>query len=183
MDMRGEFAVDLIERLSEGNRQYIERCDQAVREDTAVNGQHPYAIVICCADSRVIPEQIFNVGIGELFVIRVAGNVLDKHQLGSVEYAAAHLHCKLVVILGHTGCGAVEAAVNGHGDGFISYITEDILEAVGEERDLLQACKKNVRHGVNRIQNEFHKHPENGDIDIRGAVYDVFTGKVEWLTV
>ena len=89
--------MDLIERLSEGNRQYIERCDQAAREDTAVNGQHPYAIVICCADSRVIPEQIFNVGIGELFVIRVAGNVLDKHQLGSIEYAAAHPHCKLVV--------------------------------------------------------------------------------------
>ena len=61
--------MDLIERLSEGNKQYIERSDQAVREDTAVNGQHPYAIVICCADSRVIPEQIFNVGIGELFVI------------------------------------------------------------------------------------------------------------------
>ena len=54
---------------------------------------------------------------------------------------------------------------------------------MGEERDLLQACKKNVRHGLNRIQNEFHKHPEIGDIDIRGAVYDIFTGKVEWLTV
>lgn len=181
--MRGEIAVDLIEKLSQGNKQYIEKSDQALREDTAVNVQHPYAIVISCSDSRVIPEQIFDVDLGDLFVIRVAGNVLDKHQLGSIEYAAAHLHCKLIVMLGHTGCGAVDAAVNGHGDGFISYITEDILEAVGDERDPIQACKKNVCHGVSRIQNEFHKHPEIGDIDVRGAVYDIFTGKVEWLTV
>ena len=81
------------ERLIEGNRSYLATSDQTIREQTAVNGQHPFAIVICCSDSRVIPEQIFSASIGELFVNRVAGNVLDKHQLGSIEYAAAHLDC------------------------------------------------------------------------------------------
>ena len=72
------------ERLKEGNRRFIETADAARRMDTALNGQHPYAIVVCCSDSRVIPEQIFHAGIGDLFVIRVAGNVLDNHQLGTL---------------------------------------------------------------------------------------------------
>ena len=73
---------------------------------SAAEGQKPYAIVISCSDSRVIPEAIFSAGIGDLFVIRVVGNVLDNHQLGSIEYAAEHLGVKLIVMLGHTGCGA-----------------------------------------------------------------------------
>lgn len=116
--------------------------------ETAEYGQHPYAIVIYCSDSRVIPEQIFSASIGELFVIRVAGNVLDHHQLGSIEYAAGHLHCQHVIVLGHTGCGAVAAALSGGGDGFIQYITDDILEAVEEERDPEKACALNVEHAV-----------------------------------
>ena len=80
-----------IERLLAGNRRYRESSDAALREQTAVHGQHPRAIVIACSDARVIPEEIFDAVLGELFVIRVAGNVLDNHQLGSIEYAAAHL--------------------------------------------------------------------------------------------
>ena len=98
------------EKLSIGNKQYLKTSDAALRLDTAENGQHPYAIVVCCSDSRVIPEQIFSADIGDLFVIRVAGNVLDQHQLGSIEYAAGHLHCQHIIVLGHTGCGAVTAA-------------------------------------------------------------------------
>ena len=113
------------ERLRSGNevwrRQEGEQA--ALRRETAENGQKPWAIVIACSDSRVIPEQIFSAGLGELFVIRVAGNVLDRHQLGSIEYAAAHLHCHTVLLLGHTRCGAVSAALSGGGDGFIQYIT------------------------------------------------------------
>ena len=169
------------ERLIEGNRSYLATSDQNLREQTAKHGQHPYAIVICCSDSRVIPEQIFSASIGDLFVIRVAGNVLDKHQLGSIEYAAAHLDCKLILLFGHTGCGAVSAALSGHADGFISYITDDIQEAIGEERDPDRACRLNVRHGVERIRKEFHKHPEMPDVEIRGAVYDIQSGDVEWL--
>ena len=81
------------ERMMEGNRRYRAGSDETRWLDTAENGQHPWAIVVCCSDSRVIPEKIFDVGLGDLFVIRVAGNVLDRHQLGSIEYAAGHLDC------------------------------------------------------------------------------------------
>jgi len=173
--------TELIEKLNNGNRQFLRTSDKTLLEDTAQNGQHPYAIVICCSDSRVIPEQIFSASVGDLFVIRVAGNVLDNHQLGSIEYAAAHLHCGLIVMLGHTHCGAVDAAISGHADGYISYITEDILEAVGNERDPLAAAKLNVLHGVKRIRDEFAEHPEIEGIDVRGALYDIEKGTVEWL--
>ena len=173
------------ERLSQGNRRWQQRTDEqaARRLDTARNGQRPYAIVIACADSRVIPEQIFDTGLGELFVIRVAGNVLDQHQLGSVEYAAGHLDCRKIVLLGHTGCGAVEAALHGGGDGFIRYITDEILFAVGEERDPLRACEKNVEYGVEILRREFAAHPEiaSEDLEILGAVYELETGAVHWL--
>ena len=173
--------MELIEKLTAGNRVFQQQGNRKRREETAAHGQQPYAIVICCSDSRVIPEQIFAADIGELFVIRVAGNVLDRHQLGSIEYAAAHLHTPLVVLLGHTGCGAVTAALSGEADGFISYITEDILRAIGDERDADAACRLNVRHGVERIRREFAEHPDIGSIAVRGAVYDIVTGAVEWL--
>ena len=171
----------LINKLNDGNSQYLLTTDKTLLQETTEKGQHPYAIVICCSDSRVIAEQIFSASVGDLFVIRVAGNVLDNHQMGSIEYAAAHLGCKLVLMLGHTHCGAVDAALHGHSNGYISYITEDILEAVGEERDPVKAAKLNVIHGVRRIQKEFAEHPEIEKIDVRGALYDIEHGTVEWL--
>ena len=173
--------MDIRERLSKGNQHYLAASDSALRLETAENGQHPYAIVVCCSDSRVIPEQIFNASIGDLFVIRVAGNVLDHHQLGSIEYAAGHLHCQHIVVLGHTGCGAVSAALSGGGDGFIQYITDEILKAVGEERDPYKACILNVVHAVDRLKKEFSAHPEVGEAVIEGAVYDIKDGTVRWL--
>ena len=172
---------EIRERLISGNRMFIETGDADVRIRTADHGQHPYAIVISCSDSRVIPEEIFSTGIGDLFVIRVAGNVLDNHQLGSIEYAAAHLGCKAVILLGHTGCGAVSAALSGHHDRFITYIIEDILEAIGEETDPVEACRLNVLHGVDLIKKEFADHPEVSEVEIIGAIYDIRTGKVAWL--
>ncbi len=172
---------DLIERLAA--RAALSRAaeDAALRETTALQGQKPWAIVICCSDSRVIPERIFGAALGELFVIRVAGNVLDRHQLGSVEYAAAHLHCPLVVVLGHTGCGAVGAALAGESGGFIGYITDEIRLAIGEERDPLRACEKNAAHAVTRLREEFAGHPEAGVARIAGAVYDILTGELRFL--
>ena len=178
----------LIERLRAGNRSYLNGefagdVSAAAREETAAHGQHPRAIVIACSDSRVIPEAIFSAGIGELFVIRLAGNVLDRHQLGSIEYAAAHLHCPLILVLGHTGCGAVSAALSGGGEGYIQYITDEILLAVGREHDPDRACRLNVLHAVETIHQAFADHPEipSADLDIRGAVYDIRSGAVEWL--
>ena len=114
-------------------------------------------------------------------MIRVAGNVLDQHQLGSIEYAAGHLHCQHIIVLGHTCCGAVTAALQGGGDGFIKYITDDILEAIGSERDPDKACCLNVEHAVDRLKREFASHPEVGEAVIEGAVYDIKTGVVRWL--
>ena len=172
---------ELILRLTEGNRRYQTHSDAERRADTALNGQHPHAIVIACSDSRVIPEQIFDAKLGELFVIRVAGNVLEDHQLGSVEYAAAHLGCELVLVLGHTRCGAVAAALGGHADGFIRSITDEIAAAIGEETDPLRACEKNVLWAVGRIREEFAEHPEIEKVRVEGAVYDVLDGSVRFL--
>ena len=178
----------LIERLCAGNRRYLAGeitadISARVRLETAEHGQQPAAIVIACSDSRVIPEAIFDTGIGELFTIRVAGNVLDRHQLGSIEYAAAHLNCPLILVLGHTGCGAVGAALSGGGEGYIQYITDEILRAVGPERDKDLACRLNVLHAVETIREAFADHPEipSAGLDIRGAVYDIRSGAVEWL--
>ena len=93
-----------IEKLRQGNEEYLKEkysgnISAVRRQETFNNGQHPYAIIISCSDSRVMPESIFNAGIGDLFVIRVAGNVMDDHQLGSVEYAAHHLGVKIQSLL------------------------------------------------------------------------------------
>ena len=179
----------LVERMIEGNSRYLTSIhgigdvSPAMRLKTASEGQSPYAIVICCSDSRVLPESIFSAGIGELFVIRVAGNVLDRHQLGSIEYAAEHLGCKLILVLGHTGCGAVSAALHGEAGGFIRYITDEIRLAIGEEHEPDRACELNVMHAVESIRHAFAEHPEipSAGLEIRGAVYDIRSGGVRWL--
>ena len=151
------------------------------RQDTFQNGQHPYAIIISCSDSRVIPESIFNAGIGDLFVIRVAGNVMDDHQLGSVEYAAHHLGVKLIVVLGHNHCGAVDAAVNHNPNGYIKFITDEIKKAIGDEKDEYKACCLNVKHSMEIIENSFeiHREEEHG-LKVVGAVYHIENGKVDF---
>ena len=174
-------APDVRARLLQANARYMETVDPDLLRDTAENGQHPYAIVVCCSDSRVIPEKIFDASVGDLFVIRVAGNVLDNHQIGSIEYAAGHLHCGHIIVLGHTGCGAVAAALSGGEDGFIRYITDDILAAIGDERDPEKACRLNVEHAARRLRREFASHPELGRAVVEGAVYDIRTGEVRML--
>ncbi len=182
-------AADAKIRLKQGNRQYLDReqplgnISPLIRKETALEGQHPYAIVITCSDSRVIPESIFSAGIGELFVIRLAGNVLDAHQLGSIEYAADHLGTKLIVVLGHTKCGAVAAAIEGHTSGFIGYIVEDIQLAIGDEKDDYKASCLNVEHGVRIIRDELRIHPIHDikGLKVVGAIYDIETGAVTFL--
>jgi len=181
--------AEVIEKLKKGNDLYLEArqsagdVSPAIRRRTAEEGQHPYAIVIACSDSREIPEAIFSAGIGELFVIRVAGNVLDNHQLGSIEYAASHLDANVIVVLGHTRCGAVSATIKGAKEGYIRYITDDIRSAIGGETDDYRATVLNVKHGVSVIRQAFREHPEipSGELDIIGAVYNVESGKVDWL--
>ena len=179
-------AETALAKLKQGNEIYLKDKNNGdisllKRQDTFQNGQHPYAIIISCSDSRVIPESIFNAGIGDLFVIRVAGNVMDDHQLGSVEYAASHLGVKLIVVLGHNHCGAVDAAINHDPDGYIKYITDEIKKAIGYEKDDYKACCLNVKHSIEIIENSFeiHKEEQQG-LKVIGAVYHLESGMVEF---
>lgn len=166
---------DPIDRLRKGNLKFLRHSDDGLRKDLAANGQHPYAVVVCCSDSRVVPELIFNAIPGDLFVIRVAGNVLDDHQLGSIQYAVEHLGTELVVMLGHTHCGAIGAALAGHGEGYVESIIDEIIEAVGTVKDPDEAARLNVIYGVKRIREALP------GADVRGAVYDIESGEVSWM--
>jgi len=179
--------TEAMKKLKEGNARYLTAATNPgdisgkIRQATFENGQSPYAIVVTCSDSRVIPEGIFSAGIGELFVIRVAGNVMDNHQLGSVEYAADHLGTRLVVVLGHTNCGAVGAAVSSAPGGFVKYITDEIKKAIGDEKDEYKACCLNVRRSVSLIEEGLKEMVEKGELKVCGAVYHIDSGKVEFM--
>ncbi len=178
-----------IARLQLGNERYTAsmRCigdtSQSQREKTLLEGQHPYAIIVTCSDSRVIPESIFSASVGDLFVIRIAGNVMDDHQLGSIEYAAEHLGCSLVVVLGHTHCGAVDAAMNHEPDGYIKFVTDEILKAIGDERDEYRACCLNVFHSKAIIESslQIQKDEREYGLKVVGAMYHLEDGTVEFL--
>lgn len=180
-------AEQALERLRSGNALYLRSrtgsgdVSPEKRADTCENGQRPYAIIITCSDSRVIPESVFGAGIGDLFVIRVAGNVMDDHQLGSVEYAASHLGVKLIVVMGHNHCGAVDAAINHDPDGYIKFITDEIRLAIGDETDEEEACRLNVRHSIEIIENSLaiHEEEEHG-LRVTGALYHLEDGTVDF---
>ena len=176
-------------QLKAGNTKYIEAkvntedISKARRLDTLVNGQKPYAIIITCSDSRVIPENIFMTGIGELFVIRIAGNVIDEHQLGSIEYAASHLGAPLIVVMGHTHCGAVDAAINHDPEGYIKFITDKIKAAIGEEQDHYKAACMNVKSCVAEIEDslEIQEVEHQEGLRVIGAMYHLEDGVVDFL--
>lgn len=176
-------ATEALEKLKEGNKRYLSAATNSgdvspqIRQKTCDEGQTPYAIIVTCSDSRVIPESIFMAGIGELFVIRVAGNVMDKHQLGSVEYAADHLGTNLVVVLGHEHCGAVGAAMTSNPGGYIKYITDEIRKAIGEEKDENRACCLNVERSVAAIKDNLNIK----DLKVCGAFYHIGSGAVDFL--
>lgn len=181
-------AEEALQKLKDGNNQYLDAKESkgdislALREKTCSEGQFPYAIVVTCSDSRVIPESIFNAGIGELFVIRVAGNVIDKHQLGSIEYAAEHLGSRLIVVMGHNHCGAVGAAIGGGAEDYIKFITDEIKKAIGGETDDYKACCLNVKNSMKVIEDSLGlQKEEKKDIKVCGAVYHLEDGKVEFL--
>lgn len=180
-------AREALERLKKGNEAYLTAASgsgdisPAMREKTAKEGQFPYAIVVTCSDSRVIPESIFSAGIGELFVIRVAGFVIDRHQLGSIEYAAGHLGTPLVLVLGHTHCGAVGAAIDAahHApEGYVKSIIDEILAAIGDETDGDRAVALNVRHSCAAVSESLGR---TLPITVAGAVYHIDSGRVEFL--
>ncbi len=179
-------AEEALAKLKAGNEKFLTAktnpgdVSPEIREKTAKEGQFPYAIVVTCSDSRAVPESIFSAGIGELFVIRVAGFVIDQHQLGSIEYAADHLGTPLVLILGHTNCGAVGAALatKGPGEGCVGSIIDEIHKAVGDETDPDKAVALNVKHSMAAVEKALGK---DLPITVMGAVYHIDSGKVEFM--
>lgn len=154
----GVTADEALNKLMEGNKRYIENqmtgvktCDVQARKKLAT-GQAPYAIILSCSDSRVPPELLFDEGLGEIFVVRVAGNVVDPVVLGSIEYAAEHLGSPLVMVLGHERCGAVKATVEskGKGEGNIGKIVKSIAPALKSAK----AAKKDKADFVETVVDE-----------------------------
>ena len=181
-------AREALERLKLGNAAYVNGqhfgdLSDARRLDTAEHGQNPYAFVVCCSDSRSIPEVAFSCGIGDIFVIRVAGNVIDNHQLGSIEYAASHLGIRLIVVLGHTHCGAVGAAIHHAPEGYVKTITDEVLKAIGDEKDEYKAACLNAEGSVKRIETslEIQREESEHGLAVLPAILDIETGKVRFL--
>lgn len=181
------------ERLAAGNARYAARetsAPQPVLEQRAATaaGQQPFAIVLSCADSRVPPELLFDQGIGDLFVIRNAGNLVDDYVLGSIEYAVEHLGTRLIVVLGHERCGAVTAALaSDSAPGHVQSIVREIQPAVasvaevdsGERLDA--AIASNARRVADQIKSQGNFGEATEGVVITTAVYDLNTGLVQWL--
>jgi len=183
-DIMSMDAEDALSRLKEGNARYVSGggyggdVSEGIRIRTAEEGQRPYAAIVTCSDSRVIPEAVFDAGIGELFVIRSAGNVVDGCTLGSLEYAVGHMGVRLVVVMGHTSCGAIAEAIKGLHEGHSIEIIDDIREGIGDEKDPTRASVLNVRNSVRIISGDIGARH---GIRIIGALYDIRTGKAEFL--
>lgn len=176
-------AATAIERLSEGNSRYVSEnrpgdFGPVRRTHTATEGQEPYAAIITCSDSRVVPEAIFSAGLGDLFVVRTAGNTIGAEALGSIDYCISHLGCRLVVVMGHSRCGAIGAALEGHGEGLLTPVIGKIRSAIGNEKDPGTACKLNVLVGVRELREAFQ---DRDGLEIVGTMYDISSGKVEFL--
>ena len=176
-------------RLVEGNRKFVAEmpfdADLSAARVTqlAADGQHPFATVIACSDARVAPEHLFRCGLGDIFCIRTAGNTIGPGELASAVYGSAHLGAPLLVVLGHTGCGAVGAALEPGDHGALEPILGKIRAAIGDERDPHAASVANVRAGIDtlRAQTDLARLETVGALAIIGALYHTDTGAVTLL--
>ncbi len=198
-------ARDALERLREGNRRFVsgvrsvDTLSSPMRRDELIGGQAPFAIILGCSDSRVPAEMVFDQGLGDLFVIRVAGNVVAPSQVGSVEFAAERFSTQLVVVLGHSNCGAIEATLeelgrpSGDQSPNLRSIVGRVRPAVAPllETDLarspdallkhavkanIRASANHLRHGSQILEQLIHQ----GRLIVVGAEYSLETGEVEF---
>jgi carbonic anhydrase len=193
----------VLSKLLKGNERFVDGVsvfphhDQATRTKTATEGQKPIVSILSCSDSRVPLEAIFDMGVGDLFVIRVAGNIADPSEIGSLEYGAGHLGTPLIMVLGHTKCGAVTAVVKGDkvGGNILSLI-DNIQPAVqsakmnfknsSADELLYQAIKANVWQSIEDLllkSTEIRTLVKKGKVKVVGAIYDIESGKVTSLGV
>ena len=188
-------AAEALDQLEAGNQRFVSgasehpHCDPARRAELA-GGQRPFATVVTCSDSRVPVELVFDQGLGDVFVIRVAGNIADDAVLGSIEYASMHLGVNLVVVMGHQSCGAVGAAVDGsatgtHIDSLIDAIAPAVAEAKAEGSDDL--LERSVHANATMVSTQIRESQpvlaglgEQG-VAVRPAYYSLETGEVSWL--
>jgi len=190
-----------IQQLTDGNARYVQERSShpnpgaARRLQTATEGQHPFATILSCADSRVPLEVVFDQGLGDIFVVRVAGNVCGVDELGSIEYGVDHVGTPLMVVLGHTQCGAVMAAamhaeVHGNIKALIEQIAPAVVKAQAAHADLHgkdlipAATEANVWQSIEDLFAKSHtmRHcVHEGKAKVVGAIYDIKTGQVHWL--
>lgn len=187
-------ADQVLALLIEGNRRFVggvaTHPNQGVERRTELaSGQHPRAVVVACADSRVSPELLFDQGLGDLFVIRNAGNLIDDHALGSIEYAVEHLHVPVVIVLGHARCGAVAAAVASHdAPGHIKSIVQTLQPAVAMAREKPGDVAANAARisaklsaaDLAQSQPIVGAAVRAGHVRVVAALYDLETGVVEF---
>jgi carbonic anhydrase len=188
--------ADAISKLKEGNGRYTSGNLQhpgqtAERRTELAKSQHPFAVILSCSDSRVPPEIVFDQGLGDLFVVRVAGNVINNEGLGSIEYGVDHLGARLILVLGHQGCGAVKAAretvaaktkAPGHIESFITPI-KPAVEATAKD-DLDTTIKANVKNVVQALRSStpiLKAEVDSGKIQVIGGYYTLDTGAVTFL--
>jgi len=187
-------ADQALKLLLEGNQRFIagkmEHPNQSpARRDEVAKGQHPFASVLACADSRTAPEIVFDRGLGDLFTVRVAGNVADKVVIESLDYSVKHLGVRLVMVLGHTRCGAVIAAVDGHdAPGDVGPMLSELRPAVAASKGMpgdpvLNAVRQNVILIVEKLSTsaELSAMVKSGELKIVGGVYDLSTGTIDML--
>lgn len=184
-----------LEMLRAGNRRYQQSAlvhphQTAEHRLRLSQAQHPFAQVLACSDSRVSPEIVFDEGLGDLFVVRVAGNIVDDAVEASLEYGAEHLHVPLIVVMGHTGCGAVTAAVEAgethdHVVSLMDAIFPSVLSTRGLAGDAVDnAVRANVTRWVRELRQSWptlYRLHNAKRIAIVGAVYDLASGRVVWL--
>jgi carbonic anhydrase len=188
--------AEAISKLKEGNGRYtsgnLQHPGQTTERRTELAGdQHPFASIVSCSDSRVPPEIVFDQGLGDLFVVRVAGNVINDEGLGSLEYAVDHLGTRLILVLGHQSCGAVKAAketiaAKGKAPGHIQSLVTAIKPAVEATAtgDLDATIKANVKHVVNTLRSSMpilRAKVDSGEVQVIGGYYSLDTGAITFL--
>lgn len=178
---------EAIQALIQGNKNYVMAQEngsisQAIQPLVAEEGQNPYAVIVTCSDSRVPAEYIFSAGIGELFVIRTAGHVIGDFELGSIEYGVKYLGAKIVMVLGHNHCGAVQAAMGSHGKGYVQKILDEIIPVITGEEDVEKCEKLNIENSVSKImESDMIKDlVDASKVKIISGKYDIETGVVEF---
>jgi len=181
-------AGEALQRLKDGNERFVTGRSEPDWFADLSEGQQPFATILGCSDSRVPPEILFDAGLGELFVVRVAGNVVGDEILASLAYALEHLHTPLFVVLGHEKCGAVQAALQTKLHGAkehkrIADLVELIVPALDKEMSWERAVEANVRHAVRQLADTpgGRAAAKAGRIEIVGAVYELATGRVRFL--